>query len=138
MQLGELQSVEAELRELGYQIVAVSADRPSKLRESLDKHDLGFQLLSDSTMTAAVQFGLAWRMPDDMVEKYLSFALDIEGASGQDHHLLPVPAVFIVGTDGIVRYEYVNPNHRVRLDGGVLLAAARSEMARMSSPESSQ
>ena len=138
MQLGELHTIEAELREMGYQIVAISADRPSKLQESLDKHDLGFQVLSDSTMTAAVQFGLAWRMPDDMVEKYIGYGIDLEDASGQPHHVLPVPAVFVVGTDGVVRYQYVNPNHRVRLDGSVLLAAARSEMARMSELESSE
>jgi len=135
MQLGELQTVEMELREIGYQIVAISADRPSKLQESIGKQDLGFQVLSDSTMSAAVQFGLAWQMPDDMVEKYTGYGIDLEAASGQPHHVLPVPAVFVVGTDGVVRYQYVNPNHRVRLDGSVLLAAARSEMARMSDPE---
>jgi len=135
MQLGELYTVEAKLLEMGYQIVAISADRPSELQESIGKHDLGFQVLSDSTMAAAVQFGLAWRMPDDMVEKYIGYGIDLEAASGQSHHVLPVPAVFVVGPDGVVRYQYVNPNHRVRLDGSVLLAAARSEMDRMSEPK---
>ena len=130
MQLGELHTIEAELREIGYQIVAISADRPAMLQGSADKHDLGFQLLSDSSMTAAVQFGLAWQATNDFVAKYLTYDIDLEGASGQDHHLLPVPAVFVVGTDGVVRYQYVNPNHRVRLDGAVLLVAARAEMAR--------
>ena len=111
---------------MGYQLVAISADRPAELQESREKHDLGFQLLSDSSMTAAVAFGLAWRMSDPMVEQYLSFGLDIESASGQPHHLLPVPAVFIVGTDGVIRFRYFNPNHRERLDTDALLAAARS------------
>jgi len=125
------------LREIGYQIIAISADRPSMLHESLDKHDLGFQLLSDSAMTAAVQFGLAWHMSDSMVEKYTTYGIDLDAASGQPHHVLPVPAVFVVGTDGVVRFQYVNPNHRVRLDSDVLLAAARAHMARMSESESS-
>lgn len=86
-------------------------------------------------MTAAMQFGLAWQAPESLVEKYLTYDIDLEGASGQDHHILPVPAVFIVGTDGVVRFQYVNPNHRVRLDAEVLLAAAKSQMARMSHSE---
>lgn len=123
---------------MGYQIVAISADRPSKLQESLDKHDLGFQLLSDSTMTAAIQFGLAWQAPESLVKQYLSYDIDLEAASGQAHHVLPVPAVFVVGTDGVVRFQHVNPNHRVRLDAAVLLAAARAQMARMSQSESAK
>jgi peroxiredoxin len=126
------------LREIGYQIVAISADRPSKLGESLDKHDIGFQLLSDSSMTAAVEFGLAWQAPESLVEKYTTYGIDLEAASGQAHHVLPVPAVFVVGTDGVVRFQYVNPNHRVRLDADVLLAAAKSEMTRMSQSKTSE
>jgi len=124
------------LRAIGYQIVAISADRPSKLQESFDKHDLGFQLLSDSSMTAAVEFGLAWQMPESMVEKYTEYGIDLDAASGQSHHVLPVPAVFVVGTDGVVRFQYVNPDHRVRLDADVLLAAAKAQMARMSQAKS--
>lgn len=126
------------MREIGYQIVAISADRPSMLQESLDKHDLGFQLLSDSSMTAAVEFGLGWQVPKSMVQKYTTYGIDLDAASGQSHHLLPVPAVFVVGTDGVVRFQYVNPDHRVRLDADVLLAAAKAQMARMPQSESSE
>jgi len=126
------------LREIGYQIIAISADRPAMLQESLDKHDLGFQLLSDSSMTAAAEFGLAWQVPESMVEKYITYDIDLEAASGQTHHVLPVPAVFVVGTDGVVRFQYVNPNHRVRLDADILLAAAKGEMARITEEKSSE
>lgn len=126
------------MRQIGYQIIAISADRPSMLRESLDKHDLGFQLLSDSAMTAAVEFGLAWQVPESMVEKYTEYGIDLEAASGQSHQVLPVPAVFVVGTDSVVRFQYVNPDHRVRLDADVLLAAAKAQMARMSQANSSE
>ncbi|MGB6123135.1 MAG: peroxiredoxin-like family protein, partial [Bacteroidota bacterium] len=47
-QLQQLHEAEPELVRMGYQILAISADRPSKLRESVDKHSLGFTLLSDS------------------------------------------------------------------------------------------
>ena len=40
--------------------------------------------------------------------------------------MLPVPAVFLVGTDQIVRFQYANPDHKVRLQADALLEAARS------------
>ena len=81
-------------------------------------------VLSDSPMTAAAAFGLAWRAPDEMVETYKGYGIDLEADSGMDHHLLPVPAAFVI-TDGVIRFAYVNPDHRTRVSGELLLTAAR-------------
>ncbi len=87
-----------------------------------------FELLSDSQMTAAKAFGIAYRVSDAYYERLREFGNDLEEASGEKHHLLPVPAVFIVGTDGMIKFEYVNPNYRVRLDADVLLAAVKAAL----------
>jgi peroxiredoxin len=113
---------------MGYQIVAVSPDRPAKLRETMTSNELGFQLLSDSSMTTAVAFGLAWQASQTFIDEYLSFGLDLEGAAGMDHHMVTVPAVFIVRMDGEVRFVYFNPNHRERLETDALMSAARAAM----------
>ena len=50
----------------------------------------------------------------------------LEGSSGETHHVLPAPATFIIGTDGIIQFQYTNPDYKVRLHPDVLLAAARA------------
>lgn len=128
MQLGQLQKIEPSLIELGYQIIAISPDRPEKFRESIEKHKLSYLLLSDSKMNGAQAFGLVFKVDEKALEQYKKYGVDLEDASGEKHHLLPVPAVFVVGTDGIVKFEYVNPNYKVRLDPDVLLAAAKAAL----------
>jgi peroxiredoxin len=123
--LGQLSKIEDEIIELGYRILAISADRPEKMRETVEKHDLKYEVLSDSTTKAAQAFGLAFRVNEPTQKKLLEYGIDIEDASGLDHHILPVPAVFIVDTDGIVRFDYVNPDYKVRIDPDELLEAAR-------------
>lgn len=130
LQLGRLQNIEADLIELGYQLLAVSPDRPAKLAESLKKKDLKYTLLSDSDMDAAKSFGIAFRVADTALEKYEQYGIDLEKASGKSHHLLPVPAVFILGTDGRVKFTYVNPDYKTRLAPDVLLQAAESALER--------
>lgn len=120
-----MHKIEGELRELGYQIVALSPDRPEKLRETLDEKGLGYTLLSDSALSGAHGFGLAWKPGPDILKRYEEFGIDLEDASGQKHNMLPVPAVFIVRSDGVIAFQYVNPDHTVRIDPDVLLAAAR-------------
>lgn len=108
----------------------MSPDRPEKIRETLEKKPLNYLLLSDSRMLGAKAFGIAFRLDDGMLEKYQEFGIDLEGASGESHHMLPVPSVFITDPDGTIRFTYVNPNHRVRIDAGTLLAAAKASAKR--------
>ena len=106
-------------------IIAVSPDQPEKLRESTEKHDLRYTLLSDSGMEAAGACGLAYRMDDAMVEAYAEHGIDLVGASGETHHQLPVPAAFLVDDGGMIVFSYVNPNHKIRVSSALVLAAAK-------------
>lgn len=125
MHLSELQNIRDDLAELGYQILAISMDRPRELRESRGKHQLHYTLLSDSAAVAARAFGLAYRVKDTKVKQLKKGDMNIEKASGKSHHILPVPAAYIIGTDGKIRFEYTNPNYKVRVNAEVVLAAAR-------------
>jgi peroxiredoxin len=127
LHLGQLQSIESELVQIGFQIIAVSPDRPEKLKGPAEKHGLKYRLLSDSEMIAAKALGIAFRVDDATVNKYkAAYGIDLEADSGQKHHLLPVPSVFLVGRDGIIQFSYVNPNYKVRIDPAVLLEAAKA------------
>lgn len=126
--MGQLLQIEEQLIELGYQIIAVSADRPSKIRETFTKHGMHYQLFSDSSAAAARRFGIAFRLDSVTVSQYSAWGLNLEEASGERHHILPVPALFLVDTDNVIRFTYVNPDYRVRIHPEVLLA--RQELRR--------
>jgi len=126
LHLAEMRKAEADLEGMGFDIWFISIDKPELLYESLQQPDIGYTVLSDSKLSATRAFGLAFRMPDDMVKKYLEYGIDLEGSSGEIHHVLPAPATFIIGTDGIIQFQYTNPDYKVRLHPDVLLAAARA------------
>lgn len=128
--MGELIRIEPALLELGYQIIAISADSPASLQQSQQKHKPNYLLLSDHGMLGAIALGIAWRVDDQTLEKYRNFGIDLEKASGEKHHLLPVPTAYVIGTDGLIKFAYTNPDHRVRINSEVLLAAARAELNR--------
>lgn len=123
--LQELMDADPRLRALGYEILAVSPDRPEKLAESIEKHEMSYRLLSDTAMTAAKAFGVAFRVEDKTIKKYKEHNLDLEEASGQKHHLLPVPSVFILDREGVVRYVYYNPNIKDRLKAESIIQQAK-------------
>jgi peroxiredoxin len=115
-----------ELDALGYDVVAISADRPERLVPSLKVKDLPYALYSDAGLDAARAFGIAFQVDDETLAKYAAYGIDLEAASGRTHHQLPVPSVFLVDRAGTVRWVYSNPDYRVRPDNATLLEAARS------------
>jgi peroxiredoxin len=124
LHLSELRLAEKQLKEMGFDIWFISIDKPELLLESLDDPDIGYTVYSDSSLSATRAFGLAFRVDDELNERYLSFDIDLEKASGENHHVLPAPATYIIGTDGIINFAYINPDYKVRLHPNVLLAAA--------------
>ncbi len=123
--LSALGEIEAELRELGYRIHAVSPDKPEKVAEAVAEADFDYTLYSDASAEAVEAFGLAFKVDAKTYEKLQGYGIDLEEASGRDHHLLPVPAVFIIDREGRIRFRYFNPEYKERLSGEALLKAAR-------------
>ncbi len=121
----QLRDLDSQIRDLGIQVIAISPDQPAKIRETLQKHNLSYQLVSDSTMAAAEAFRIAYKVDDATRKMLTQNGIDLEAASGEKHHELPVPAVFLVATNSVIQFEYVNPDYSVRVHPDLLLAAAR-------------
>ncbi|MFW6303718.1 MAG: peroxiredoxin-like family protein [Candidatus Sumerlaeota bacterium] len=128
--LAEMQDIEPELRLLGYRVYAISPDRPAKIKESSAKNELDYTLLSDSRMEMAHAFGLAFKLDEETLQRYKGYDIDLEDATGESHHLLPVPAVYIIDTNGIIRFHYANPDYKIRLKPEKALEAAREAVKR--------
>ncbi|MEO0972978.1 MAG: peroxiredoxin-like family protein [Pseudomonadota bacterium] len=132
-QLMGMRAIEDDLEALGYDLLFASADSVQTLAKEVaqmrlegedDEPAPSYALLSDASMAVAESYGIAFRLDDATVEKYKGYGIDIEVASGYDHHTLPVPAVFLIDTSGVIRFSYVSPDYRYRVDSRLLLTAA--------------
>jgi len=75
-------------------------------------------------MTASRAFRIAYKVDDATLKLLVQNRIDLQAASGEKHHQLPVPAVFLVAMNGVIQFEYINPAYTVRAHPIVLLAAA--------------
>ena len=125
-QLSGLAQIRSDITDMGYQLLGISMDKPSKIREHQSKQDLSFPLYSDHEANAVKALGIAYRVPQKKVKGYLENGIDLEGASGRSHHILPVPTVLIVDGKGKILFKYANPDYQVRLEPDVLISAAKA------------
>lgn len=125
-QLKGLAIAEEELKELGFQVIAISPDNPEHLTETMGKQELSYTLLSDSKLAFTDAIGVGFKVDEKTIKRYKKYGIDLIKSSGEGHESLPVPTVLVVDEDGLVHFVYVNPNYKVRLHEDVLLAAARA------------
>ena len=125
-QLASVQKIEKELASLDAQLIAVSPDSPEKLAETKITAP-SYQLLSDDSLTLAQTLGLAFYLDDKTAKIYRNkLGVNFVSLEGEPKVALPVPAVFVLDTNGLVHFQYANPNYKVRLTEDLLLAAVKS------------
>lgn len=131
MYLSEMRHVIPEIRDMGIDVLFLSGDRPELLYESLETQaqediaGLDYTILSDADAQAAIAFGIAFRASDRATDYVKNKGDGYTASSMERHGILPVPAVFAIGKDGLIAYTFVNADYKVRLPADELLSAAR-------------
>jgi peroxiredoxin len=72
------------------------------------------EMLSDSGNEYAAKLGLRYRLPDYLEAIYKGVGLDLSKHNGDDSWTLPLPARYVVDTDGIIRVADVNADYTRR------------------------
>jgi peroxiredoxin len=120
----ELQALQAELAAIearGASLVAISPQTAPNSRRSQRDNKLSFPILSDLKAEVANAFGIRFALPDYLVEVYKSFKNDLPLINDDPSWVLPMPARYVIGTDGIIAYAEVNPDYTQRPDPSELL-----------------
>ena len=119
--LQALEEVRAEIEARGASLVALSPQTLANSRKSQRDNKLGFPILSDPGAAVAAEFGLRFALPNDLIEVYRQFGNDLPKINDDPAWVLPMPARYVIGTDGVIAYAEVNRDYARRPDPAELL-----------------
>ncbi|HEX2590773.1 MAG TPA: peroxiredoxin-like family protein [Rhizomicrobium sp.] len=120
-ELNALAEVSPRLQQLGAGVLAITPEIGGLALKTKKERDLDFEILCDVDNGVAMDCGLMFRIPDDIQPSYLKFNVDLPKVYGNDSWMIPIPATYVVGKDGVITHAYVNPDYRDRLDPETLL-----------------
>ena len=124
-QLAELKSIEQDLVNEGYQVLAISPESPKKLQSQKLETEFAVTLISDESLEAIRGFGIGYYVPNDTRKLYKD-RMDVNlTVDTTDKAVLPAPAIFIIDEAGTVQFSYVNPDYTVRPSAELVLSAAK-------------
>ncbi len=120
-----LAEAQGEIVAEGGQIAAIMPDQQRYASELKAESDAPFPILSDIDNGYAMSLNLAFWVGAEMQALMTKAGWDISRWQGSDTWLLPIPATFVIGTDGEVKARFVDPDYRKRPAVEDLIAALR-------------
>ncbi len=112
---------EQHIKAVGAQIVAIMPETQEFTETFKAEAGAPFPVLTDLDNGYALSLNLAIWLGAE-IQQLLSYQ-DMTRFHGNDGWMLPIPAVFVVGRDGIVKARFVDPDFRKRMEIDDLLKA---------------
>lgn len=120
-ELCALQAAKDEFESVGATLAVVTPETRDFPRQLKRKLGLDLKVLSDVDYGVAVSYGVLFQVPDETKAHYSRLGLDFGARHGSSVWRLPIPATYVIGTDGRIRSAFVEPDFTIREEPAQIL-----------------
>ncbi|GAA3954959.1 peroxiredoxin-like family protein [Hymenobacter algoricola] len=113
-QLSQLQDSLQLLTAKGAQIVVITPETQQNIGKTVEKTKAAFPIVYDRNFAIMTAYHTAFTVDAPTAQKYRGFGIDLRQANGAQEDVLPVPATYVIGRNGRIRYVYFNPDYKQR------------------------
>ena len=121
--LHALQQAHADITARGAQLIAISPQIPDESLSLTEKHELGFEVLSDIGCATATEYGLSFDIGEELAGVYDRLGFEMERVNAGHARTLPLPATFVIAPDGTIAWTFVDTDYTKRAEPADILAA---------------
>lgn len=126
LELAALEKHLPEFDSLNTQLVGITPEQPDHSVLTKEKNSLSFPILTDENNDFARSLGIVFALPESIRSVYTGFGIDVEGHNGNSNFELPLPATFVIGTDGLVKYSFAKADYKKRAEPADILEVLKS------------
>ena len=122
-QIRALSEAAPRFAERGITPVVVSVDRASEATRTSRRYEIPFPVLSDETLELVQAFHVVKQVDETELTRLRGFGMDLEASAGKNHHVIAVPSMFLIDSQGVVRWAHSDLDYKVRPSIDQLLKA---------------
>lgn len=126
LELEALEEVRGEVEALGASLIAVSPQTAEATAKTARDRRVSYDLLSDAGSLVTREYGLAYVVDEVMRPIYASFGINLAESNGDTRFLLPVPATYLIGADGVILHDFLDENYMRRMEPSEMLDRLRA------------
>jgi peroxiredoxin len=107
---------------LGASVVAISGEPPERSLSVERANELEYLVLSDRNLRLARDFGLVYELPEVVDSAAREAGFDLAAYQGVPQAELPLAATYVIDTDGIIVYAFLDADHKLRAEHADVVA----------------
>lgn len=98
----------------GAYVIGVSPETDANVKKTIAKTKATFSIISDKDYSVMKAYQVNYAMEQGLADRYKKGGLDVALANGQSDYILPVPATYIIGKNGKIKYVFFDKNYTKR------------------------
>ena len=114
-----------EITAAGASLAGVTPEKPDYALTTIEKNALTYPVLTDAGNEFAKALGLVFELTGDLKALYEGFGLDLPKVNQESGWTLPIPAVYVIGSDGKILFADVDLDYRRRAEPSDAIAALK-------------
>ncbi len=121
--LQEFQSQLALFQAKGASVIAVTPETQEFIEKTIAKTSIAFPVIHDEKYEIMEAYDVAFEETRMRVAFYnTAMRANFRRAHGDETVILPVPATYVIGTDGLIKFVHFDPDYRKRSNPNEILA----------------
>jgi peroxiredoxin len=113
-QLKNLNDSLSFLTEKGATVISITPETGENVQKTIAKTKASFPVLADKGLAIMNSYKVTFAVDENTITKYKKYGIDFEKANAENGANLPVPATYIIGKDGKIKYAFFNPDYSNR------------------------
>jgi len=113
----ELQKLEDSLqliKEKGAQLIAITPEKQEGITKTVARTKATYPIITDDELKIMKAYDVAYQVDTKTIDRYKMASIDLAANNGQKPEAvyLPVPAVYIIGKDGEIKYRFFEEDYK--------------------------
>ena len=113
----ELQKLEDSLqliKEKGAQLIAITPEKQEGITKTVERTKATYPIITDDELKIMKAYDVAYQVDTKTIDRYKMASIDLAANNGQKPEAvyLPVPAVYIIGKDGEIKYRFFEEDYK--------------------------
>jgi len=126
LELHALHKIMPSIHQLGANLVSICANTHEQSTQFIQENPFDFDILIDQDNHVSKQFQLVFKLADNLQAIYQQFGIHLPDYDGNERYELPIPATYIINTQGIITHSFINPDYTQRMEPEAILQALQS------------
>ena len=104
------------IKDKGAQLIAITLEKDSGVIKTVEKTKATYSVITDADQKISKAYNVLYKVDDRIVSRYKMANIDLAVNNGQkpDAVYLPIPAVYVIGKDGEIKYRFFEPDYKKR------------------------